>query len=58
MIIFRYSQVAKLHHINLKYQILILPPYAFTLIKASLTDVLLLYTGIQSAQPSVNLKKE
>lgn len=57
MIIFRYSHVAKIHHINLKYQILILPPYAFILIKASLRDVLLLHTGLQSAQPSLNLKK-
>lgn len=54
MIIFRYSQVAKFHHINLKYEILILPPYAFTLLKASFTDVLLMHTGIQSAQTFVN----
>jgi hypothetical protein len=45
----------KFYHINLQYQILILPPTAFTLLKASFTDVLLLHTHQQSALPFVNL---
>jgi len=33
-----------------------MPPYAFILLQASFTDLLLLHTGLQNAQPSVNLK--